>query len=566
MWDFLRLPPPTATQNDIAYMLQHGDRRQIISAFRGVGKSWITVAFVLWNLLLNPECKVLVVSANQQLADDFSKFCKQLVLGMPLLQHLAPRLDQRNSAISFDVGPAKPSKDPSVKSAGITGQITGSRADIIIPDDIEVPKNSYTHLLRARLAELVKEFDSILKPGGRIVYLGTPQNEQSLYNELVTRGYTMTVWPAEIPDDAEKYTIIGIVDGVEKVLKSIGRHVRKLMASGAKPGDPTDGERFSRADLDERRLSNGRNGYALQFMLDTSPSDADKHPLKLRDMMVCDVDDMLGWVKLIWTRETQYRVNDLPIGGMDGDYFTRPSYKSTELAPFTGTVMAIDPSGQGKDETAYAVVRALHGILYVVASGGFKDGYAEATLNGLAAIALQYRVNTIIVEKNYGGGMFTQLLRGVLNRVPVDGEGKPLSKKPLHNCAVEEVNHTGMKEARLLDVLEPLFQAHKIVFDRRVLEADAKVQADRPNYSLVYQLTRLARVKGALANDDRAEAVAMACAHFVQHVGRDTDKALRDHRDDAFNRELQAFMDAAIKVSGVRAPQRSRRVASRRRW
>jgi hypothetical protein len=72
-----------------------------------------------------------------------------------------------------------------VKSAGLTGQITGSRADYIIADDIEVPKNSFTHVLRERTAELVKEFDAILKPGGRVVYLGTPQVEASLYNKLI---------------------------------------------------------------------------------------------------------------------------------------------------------------------------------------------------------------------------------------------------------------------------------------------------------------------------------------------------------------------------------------------
>jgi hypothetical protein len=191
VWDFLALPRPTPVQNAIGWLLQHGPRRLILCAFRGVGKSWITVAFVLWCLLLDPQKKILVVSANQQLADDFSKFCKQLIHQMPMLQHLAPREGQRDSAITFDVGPATPSKDPSVKSAGITGQITGNRADIIIPDDLEVPKNSHTVLLRSRIGELVKEFDAILKPGGRIIYLGTPQVEDSLYPKLLKRGYEM---------------------------------------------------------------------------------------------------------------------------------------------------------------------------------------------------------------------------------------------------------------------------------------------------------------------------------------------------------------------------------------
>lgn len=557
VWDFLRLPPPTDVQNDIAYTLQHGDTKHIISAFRGVGKSWITVAFVVWNLLLNPECKILVVSANKERADEFSKFCKQIIHGMPLLQHLAPRVDQRNSAISFDVGPARPSGSPSVKSAGIGGQITGSRADIIIADDIEIPKNSYTHLLRERLSELVKEFTAILKPlpASRIIYLGTPQNEQSLYNRLVARGYTMTVWPAEIPEDVEKYQ------------GRLGRHVTRLIRAGAKAGDPVDPVRFSTAVLENGpKIEYGRTGYALQFMLDTSPSDADRYPLKLRDLLIADVDSVLGWVKLVWSGERQYAINDLPTAGLDNDYLARPAYRSDEMAGFTGKVMAVDPSGQGRDETAYAIVYALHGVLYLVEVGGFRDGYSEATLAGLAAAAVRHQVNTVVVERNFGGGTFTALLKGVLSKVPVDKDGKPTSSRPLHNCTIEEVYHTGMKEARLLDTLEPLFQAHKLVVDRKVIEADAKVNADTPNYSLVYQMTRLARLKGCLAHDDRVEAVYMACAHFIGRLGRDDDKALRQHKQAAFDAELQKYMQAAVTISGRVLPKKDRRAASKRRW
>ncbi|WP_270994138.1 phage terminase large subunit, partial [Listeria seeligeri] len=99
------------------------------------------------------------------------------------------------SNLAFDVGPAQPDQSPSVKSVGINGQLTGSRADTIIADDIEVPKNSMTVVQREKLAELVKEFDAVLKPGGEIIYLGTPQTEESLYNKLPERGYVIRIWP-----------------------------------------------------------------------------------------------------------------------------------------------------------------------------------------------------------------------------------------------------------------------------------------------------------------------------------------------------------------------------------
>lgn len=521
VWAYLGLPSPTPVQLDIAYSLQHAPRRFILQAFRGVGKSWITVAFVLWNLLLDPQKKIMVVSASQQLADDFSKFCKQLINGMPMLQHLAPRDGQRDSAISFDVGPATPSKDPSVKSVGITGQLTGSRADIIVGDDIEVPKNSYTHLLRERLAELVKEFDALLKPDGRVIYLGTPQIESSLYNRLAKdRGYTIRIWPAQVPEHLDAYN------------GRLADYVVRKVEKGAQPGDLVDPRRFSKDDLAERRMSYGSAGYALQFMLDTTPSDADKHPLKCSDLLVMDVDRDVAPVKVVWGRDRESEIQDLDAGGYDGDRYYRPVWRSPEMAKFTGTVLAIDPSGRGSDETAYAIVRFLHGQLYLVASGGFTDGFGEQTLGLIAATAGEHKVTDVIIEENYGGGMFNSLI------------APHLAKYGISRINADDYDgwSRGQKELRILDVLEPIFKSHRLVMDRRVIEQDIVQQRESERYSLVQQMTRMCREKGAIANEDRLEAVAMACAFWTDRMNRDQDKMLTMHRQNLMHDELRNFL------------------------
>ncbi len=89
-WKHLALPEPTPIQYDIADYLQGGPKRLIIQAFRGVGKSWITSAFVCHQLLLNPQRNILVVSASKNRADDFSTFTQRLINEMPILQHLIP--------------------------------------------------------------------------------------------------------------------------------------------------------------------------------------------------------------------------------------------------------------------------------------------------------------------------------------------------------------------------------------------------------------------------------------------------------------------------------------------
>ena len=150
-WKHLALPDPTPIQYDIAEYLQSGPKRLIIQAFRGVGKSWITSAFVVWKLLCDPQLKFLVVSASKQRSDDFSTFTKRIIHEMPILQHLRAREDQRSSNVAFDVAPSRASHAPSVKSVGITGQIVGSRAHIIVADDVEVLSNALTQVMRDKL-------------------------------------------------------------------------------------------------------------------------------------------------------------------------------------------------------------------------------------------------------------------------------------------------------------------------------------------------------------------------------------------------------------------------------
>nr|WP_297260809.1 phage terminase large subunit [uncultured Desulfovibrio sp.] len=204
---------------------------------------------------------------------------------------MTPRSEQRCSKLSFDVGPAKPDQAPSVTSKGIFSQITGGRADIVVLDDMEVANNSYTQMMRDKLSEAVKEIDAILKPGGRVIYLGTPQTEQSLYNALPDRGYVTRIWPARYPESAQ------LVNYGEALAPSI---LKALEADPGLSGRTTDPRRFSAEDLLERELSYGRAGFQLQFMLDTRLSDAERYPLKLSDLIVMGCGTSDGPEKPIW--------------------------------------------------------------------------------------------------------------------------------------------------------------------------------------------------------------------------------------------------------------------------
>jgi hypothetical protein len=541
VWKYLNLPDPTPIQNDIARYLQRGPKRRMIQAFRGVGKSWITVSYVIWRLLRNPDISILVVSASRIHAENFTTFCLRLIYELPMCQHLAPKEGQRQSRSAFDVGPSGAKLAPSVKSVGITGQITGSRADVIIPDDIEVPNNSETQMMRDKLSEQVKEFDAVLKPGpdSEIVYLGTPQHEQSIYRSLPDRGYEVRIWPAQYPD--------------EKIASIMGDRLapflRKQIADGkAKPGDPTDPRRFHTEDLMERKASYGRAGYALQYMLDTSLTDADKFPLKVSDLIVMAVPKTKAPIVVEWGKDPRTVIETLPNVAMQGDRYHRPLFTSEEgkWADFDGTVMFVDPSGRGKDETAYAVVRNCSGTLWLAAAGGFLGGYTDETLMALALIAKKHGANRMLIEPNFGDGMFRRLLQPVVHKVYPD-------------CMVEDADRaTAQKEARIIDTLEPVLMRHKLIVDPSVIEDDYQSTADRPpeeaqRYRLMYQLTRITREKGALVRDDRVDALAGAVAYWVERMNQDSVKNQRAHEASMKDQQLERFI-TAVTGKSMRAP------------
>lgn len=534
VWKFLNLPDPTPLQNDIARYLQQGPKRRMVQAFRGVGKSWMTVAYVVWRLLRNPNISILVVSASKTHADNFTTFCLRLIYELELCAVLRPKEGQRCSKIAFDVGPASPKLAPSVKSVGITGQITGSRADLIIPDDIEVPNNSDTQLMRDKLAESVKEFDAVLTPkeDSEIVYLGTPQNEQSLYNVLPERGYHVRIWPSQYPDEKV----------ADRMGVKLAPTIRAALANNPKlVGQPTDPRRFSQEDLMERRASYGKAGFALQYMLDTSLADADKFPLKVSDLIVMSAPATKAPIVVEHAKDPRLVIADIPNVAMTGDRFHRPMYTSPpeEWAEWDHTVMFVDPSGRGKDETAYAIVRNMRGTLWLVAAGGWIGGYTDDILRALAVQAKRYDVPKIIVEPNFGDGMFRKLLEPVVHKVHP-------------NCTVEDAERAkAQKEARIIDTLEPVMMRHKLVVDPKVIEDDYNSTEGVSNdeaqrYRLVYQLTRITRERGALVRDDRVDALAGAVAYHVDRIGQDAQVAAATNRDRLFDEDLARFMNNVI--------------------
>lgn len=538
VWDHINLPNPTPVQYDIAKYLQTGPNKVCIQAFRGVGKSFVTSAYVLWELYRDPQKKIFVVSASKQRADNFTTFTLQLINEMQLLAHLRPREDQRASRVEFDVGPAIADQSPSVRSVGITSQLAGSRADIIVADDIEVPNNSATVDMREKLLERVKEFSAILKPlpSSKIIYLGTPQTEDSLYNKLPDTFETR-IWPARVPTQAQ-------CDQYGDKLAPIIRGMLDKLPEWS----PTDPIRFDEFDLAAREAEYGKAGFALQFMLNTQLSDLEKYPLKIKDLIIMDVDKEQAPMKVNWLPNPEKELKNLPNLAMAGDRFYTYHSASPEMEKYTGSVMYIDPSGRGKDETGYAVVKMLNGFLYLRRAGGLQGGYDTPTLRQICQIAKEEMVNEIQIEPNFGDGMYMELLK------PVAAEIWP--------CRITESERSqAQKEQRIIDAIEPVMARHRLVVDRMVIEDDYRTaQAydgdNKFQKTLIFQMTRICKDKGALRHDDRLDALAGAIHYWTLKVGQNENRGIQEHKDKLLDMELRKFIHNA---SGGRTPALSKR-------
>ena len=525
LWTQLDLPQPTRAQYAIADYLQSGPKRLQIQAFRGVGKSWITGAFVLWTLFNNPEKKIMIISASKERADNMSIFLQKIIIETPWLKHLQPKSDDsRWSRISFDVN-CSPHQAPSVKSVGITGQLTGSRADLMILDDIEVPGNSMTEFMREKLLQLCTEAESILTPedDSRIMYLGTPQTTFTVYRKLAERSYRPFVWPARYPKSLSNY------EGL------LAPQLQEDIDMGVDVGDCTDPDRFDNEDLIDRESSMGRSNFMLQFMLDTSMSDAEKFPLKMADLIVTSVNPKEAPDAIVWCSDPVNVIKELPTVGLPGDYFYKPMQMQGEWGPYTETICAVDPSGRGSDETAACYLSQRNGFLYLHEMRAYRDGYSDRTLLDILRGCKKYDVSTLVIETNFGDGIVSELFKKHLQQTK-------------QNIFVDEVRANVRKEDRIIDSLEPVLNQHRLIVNRSVIDWDYTSNKDsapesRLLYMLFYQMSRMCREKGAVKHDDRIDVLAMAVKYYTDALAISAYETVKLRKQEEWQDILDTWTD-----------------------
>lgn len=508
-----------------------GKRLRMIQAARGVGKTTLAAIYAVFRIIHDPKTRVLIFSAGGGLASEISNWIIQIIEGIPLFAFMSPdeQNGDRSSVKSYDVHWLfrGSEKSPSIKCLGVNSNAQGSRADLVLADDIESLKNSRTVPMRELLVEQSKEFESICSTGD-IVYLGTPQFAESIYNDLPSRGYDVRIWTGRYPN---KVQMENYGEMLAPMLARDAANDHSLMTGGGLTGlegQPTNPLMLNEELLQEKYKSQGASKYQLQFMLNTRLSDSDRFPLKINNLIFADFNAAKAPSGLVWCNDPRARFHDKLFSSQATDKMYGPLAGEYELREFDKKVMYIDVAGGGKngDETAYAIVGTIASDVYVIDWGAVPGGFEKERMLKVIDAAKRNGVKDVRIEKNFGNGAYRAMIEPLFQtRWPV---------------SITDDWVASQKELRIIDNLEPLLTAHRLIMRKELVVRDIVSCGkygtnDQKTYSGFFQLSMITRDKGCLKHDDRLDALAGAVAAVVENVNFDGVVELEKQRKQEVN-------------------------------
>jgi len=196
-----------------AFLSQHP--LALIELPRDHGKSFQVCGRIVWELGRNPALRVKVVCATQAIAVERSRFLREAITRNIRVRAVFPHLRpaQPWSAEAFTI--ARPAEviGPSVAAFGIGAGSTGTRADLLVCDDVVDVRSLHSKAERDRVADyFANNLMNLLEPTGRFWGLFTPWHLDDLNARLKRNGaYALfreaigpnlePVWPEKWPTE-----------------------------------------------------------------------------------------------------------------------------------------------------------------------------------------------------------------------------------------------------------------------------------------------------------------------------------------------------------------------------
>ncbi len=380
--------------------LEQGDQRLLLQAFRSSGKSTITGLYAAWRLLCDPSLRIIVLAADMDLARKMVRNVKKIVERHPLTAHLKPPQADQWGADRFTILRDIEMRDPSMMAKSVQTNLTGSRADMIICDDVEVPNTCDSAAKRADLRERLGEIDYVLVPNGTQLYLGTPHHYHSIYADVAR---------PELDEDAP------FLDGFKRL------SIPLLDERGicAWP------ERYDTDDIARIKRMTGPNKFASQM-------------------------------QLVPVNITEGRLDTTALCFYDGELVYQ---KELELLSLNGRKLVSasaywDPSfGRGGDASVVAVIFTdeagryyLQHLHYVRLDAKSIEDEATQQCRIVAQIAKQFYLPFITVENNGIGRFLPNILRREMSTAHAPTK-------------VRELSNRRNKELRILEAFDAVLSA-----------------------------------------------------------------------------------------------------------
>ncbi len=404
-----------------------GDTRLLLMCFRGAGKSTVVGLYCAWLLATDPAARIIVLSAETTLASKMVRSVRQIIRRHPLCRHIRPRGPSEWAADRFTVHRPGAGRDPSMLARGITANITGSRADVVIVDDVEVPNTSDTASKREELRARLAEIEFVLVPGGATLFIGTPHTEDSIYA------------------DAGK-------DGAAPYLAGFARLRIPLLDADGTSAWP---DRFTTDRIATMRRRVGPRAFNAQMQLEPQPpEDARLDPAQM----------------------VRYDGELTLIAGNDGVILRLGETRLVSASCFWDPAFGAPDRG---DHSVLATVftdaegnHYLHRVAYLTHDPRGGDDAATQLCHQVAMIARELHLPSVTVENNGIGRFLPGLLRAEMARARVP-------------CAVTERASTRAKAERILAGIEPVLAARRLWAHRSVLEGKfaAEMREWRPGPS-----------------------------------------------------------------------------------
>ena len=186
--------------------------KALVELPRDHGKSFQVCCRVLWELGRNPNLRVKVVCATDAVAAERSRFLRDSIVQNAALRKVFPRLRRAYpwTAEAFTVRRVANTIGPSVAAFGVGAGTTGTRADLLVCDDVVDVRSLYSRAERDRAAEcFTNNLMNLLEPNGRFWGLCTPWHADDLNARLKKNGayglFRRAVGPDFEPVWAEKW-------------------------------------------------------------------------------------------------------------------------------------------------------------------------------------------------------------------------------------------------------------------------------------------------------------------------------------------------------------------------